>query len=354
MKTQVLTFLLLFFSTSITNAAILTVDKAPHAGQYSSIQEAHDAAISGDTIHVFPSTSAYEEAITVTKTIHFMGSGFSKSNDNLKPTLLTGTMIFSDGSDGSTLESFGRVGGLYVTIDANHITIKRNLLNRITIKENHSGTCIIQNYISENSQNYLIYVHNNNDVFVANNIIWNLYQKRIHSTSCSCYQYYGGNGIFASHNSITVTLFYNIFNILTKYNSSNNFYSGGYAISASSANIDIANNIFLGGKISASTSYLYYNMCEVTQLPDQNGNIRNVNMATVFINHSSADFHLAENSPAINAGRNGVDMGIYGGSTPFVDNGIPSAPAIIQIEADHVASKTHGLDVTIKAKSTNE
>ena len=350
MKTQLLALFILCLSISITNAAILTVDKAPHAGQYSTLQEAHDAASIGDTIHVFPSVGSYE-AITVTKTLHFMGAGFSKSSDNLKPTLLIGTMIFSEGSDGSTLESFGRGGGLYVTIDANHITIKRNLLHRITIIENHSGTCIIQNYISENSENYAIYVHNNNDVFVANNIIWNMYQKG-YNTYNKVNE--GGNGIFASHNSITLTLFHNIFNVRTKFNNIYPCSYGANAIIASGANIDIANNIFLDGKISASTGYFYYNMCESTQLPDQNRNIRNVNMDTVFINHSNADFHLAENSPAKNAGRNGVDMGIYGGSTPFVDNGIPSAPAIIQIEADHVVSKTHGLDITIKAKSTNE
>ncbi|ETR68066.1 MAG: cell surface glycoprotein [Candidatus Magnetoglobus multicellularis str. Araruama] len=350
MKTQALTLFLLFLSISITNAAVLTVDKAPHAGQYSTLQEAHDAASIGDTIHVFPSVGAYE-AITVTKSLHFMGAGFSKSSDNLKPTLLVGTMIFSKGSDGSTLESFGRGGGLYVIIDANQITIKRNLLHRITIKENHSGTCIIQNYINDNSQNYVIYVHNNNDVFVANNIIWNMYKEKKGYWPA---RRYGGNGVYASHDSITLTIYYNIFNVLTKYDNNYNFNSGGYAITASNANIDIANNIFLGGKISASTGHFYYNMSNSTQLPEQNGNITNVNMNTVFINHSSADFHLAENSPAKKAGKNGVDMGIYGGSTPFVDNGIPSSPAIIQIEADHVASKAHGLDITIKAKSTNE
>ena len=44
-------------------------------------------------------------------------------------------MIFNEGSDGSILEGFG--GVFYVTIDANNIMIKRNLIYGITILANH-------------------------------------------------------------------------------------------------------------------------------------------------------------------------------------------------------------------------
>ncbi len=74
-------------------------------------------------------------------------------------------------------------------------------------------------------------------------------------------------------------------------------------------------------------------------------------MDTVFVDYDGWDFHLLSDSPAKGSGQNGVDMGIYGGSTPFVDGGRPGLPLITDIDSDFVGSQQSGLDVTIKAKS---
>jgi len=341
MKLQISISIILLISISISNAAILTVDRAPHAGQYKTLQEAHDAANDGDSIYVYPSTSSYN-SITISKKIKFLGTGYSRSSDVVKPTLLTGRMIFNEGSDGSILEGFG--GVFYVTIDANNIMIKRNLIYGITILANHKQNTILQNYIYNNTTNYLVTINENNEVFITNNKLWNMQSK----ASCSCGGGdFFGRGINASNPTITIILFHNVISTPCAH------HNDSLALNLLGSNIDVQNNIIVNGKVSASTQYFNYNMSNANQLPNANGNIQNINMDTVFVKTGS-DFHLLENSPAKGAGRNGVDMGIYGGSTPFVDNGIPTAPSIIQIEADHVASQKHGLDITIKAKSTNE
>ena len=95
-------------------------------------------------------------------------------------------------------------------------------------------------------------------------------------------------------------------------------------------------------------------MSNSTQLPEGNGNLRNVDMSTVFVDHENYDFHLLPGSPAIGAGENGTDMGIYGGDAPYVDGGFPGLPSILQIQAPTAGSQTSGLYISFKAKSNKE
>jgi len=116
----------------------------------------------------------------------------------------------------------------------------------------------------------------------------------------------------------------------------------------------IANNIIVsGGCLDTSEGY-FYNMCNLDQLPSDNGNIQNTNMNSVFVDPANYDYHLLQDSPAKGAGQNGEDMGCYGGDTPFVDGGAPGIPSIVEITASHVGSQQSGLDVIIKAKSNKE
>ena len=110
-------------------------------------------------------------------------------------------------------------------------------------------------------------------------------------------------------------------------------------------------DIFIGQPISPKSYEGYYNnICNSNQLYSTNGNKINVDMNTVYGDW----YQLKENSPAIDAGTNGTDIGIYGGSTPFVLGGYPSIPRIVNIEADHLGTKSHGLDVKIKATTIRE
>lgn len=321
---------------SRVDAAIITVDnKTPSIGNYTTLQTAHDAATNGDTIYVYPSGAVYN-GITVTKRLAFVGTGFDYPSEGMNTTSLTGTMTFGAGSDGSKLEGFGRSGSFYVTIDADNITIKRNKIHRITVSENHTGTVILQNYLYDSIMDYLITVDNSNEVLIANNILVNPYQ--IGSSSCCA----SGHCIGASSSTITITILHNVL-----YNR-----TWGQAIRVIDSNAYAANNIILWGYCHGSR--YYYNMHSCGAHWDGENNIENVDMNNVFVDPDRYDFHLLPDSPAIGAGQNGVDMGIYGGSTPFVDGGAPSLPSIVQLQSDHVGSQQSGLDVTIKAKSNKE
>ncbi len=87
-------------------------------------------------------------------------------------------------------------------------------------------------------------------------------------------------------------------------------------------------------------------------------NLTGVDLSTVFVgivgniyeNPVYQDFHLAVGSPAIGAGLDGTDIGIYGGTDPFKEGGLPSNP---HIRAVNIGTETTNgiLSVEISAIS---
>jgi len=136
MKCKVFILYLLFISSSLCNAAIITVDnKTPSAGQYKTIQEAHDAANNGDTVFIYPSAAVYS-AITVSKKLTIVGTGMDRPDDGMNTSLISGTIIFVENSSGSILEGFG--GYFNITIQENSITIQKNRVNEIVVDSNNA------------------------------------------------------------------------------------------------------------------------------------------------------------------------------------------------------------------------
>lgn len=326
MKKRIIFVILL--SVSVLNAAIITVDnKVPSAGNYTTLQAAHDAASNGDIIYVFPSLVAYN-AITVTKLLTFYGVGFDITETIGEPFTTTasisGDMIFNSGSSGSILE--GLDGNFHVTINTNNITIKRNKLQFIIVNSQGYGSSILQNKIILDDASYCINT-SASDILILNNIIINL--------SNLAGLLHGGTNSYIKNNVLKKEVgffFYSVTNSL------------------------VINNIFLGSGefYNSSSSTFMYNISSGDQIPSGNGNILNIDMNTVFVDHNNYDFHLLTGSPAIGAGENGTDMGIYGGDAPYVDGGFPGLPSILQIQAPLIGSQQSGLDINFKAKSNKE
>lgn len=97
----------------------------------------------------------------------------------------------------------------------------------------------------------------------------------------------------------------------------------------------------------------YNNIGDANQFPSGNGNQNNVNMSTVFVGTGSTDgqWQLKSGSPAIGAGRNGEDIGMFGGPEPYVPSGLPPIPAVYSIEMPGVTAANQTIPVTVKTKS---
>lgn len=105
-----------------------------------------------------------------------------------------------------------------------------------------------------------------------------------------------------------------------------------------------------------SNGYYYNNISNSTQFGSSNGNQQNVNMNNVFVgitgNSIDGQWQLKTGSPAIGAGFNGVDCGMFGGDFPYILSGLPPIPAIYY-HIQTIDNINHILNVTIKAKSHN-
>ena len=351
----------MLITISLAFSAIITVDNnIPSAGNYTSLQEAHDGANAGDTWQVFPSPTTYS-GIDVTKPLTFVGVGYDLEDipgqpENLKKTAKLTTMNFQEGSDNSLLMGFDNdtSNPFRINIYTSNITIERNKLTNMYVQGSNIN---IKNNFLINSMN--INASNISNINIKNNFLKKLY----------C-----GNDADSTYNT-------NIFNNIFYDGSPSIEFRGGYyeddanhnnwtiisnVCMGSISTYDDDNTIFFINNIingSMSTEFLtdensvvMYNISSSNTLPEGNGNLNNVDLSTVFVDYTNGDYHLATNSPALGAGEGGVDMGAYDGSYPFgafVDNGIPAIPAIINLVSPYTAQQQNGLQIQITTKSNN-
>jgi hypothetical protein len=122
-------------------------------------------------------------------------------------------------------------------------------------------------------------------------------------------------------------------------------------------NVQCFNNILTGGSCTLTTTMTANNLCSGTQLPAGNNNQLNVSMSDVFVCWSSCTgyssdgrYQLKAGSPAIGAGSNGEDCGMFGGNDPYVLSGLPAIPAIYYFQ---YFNNNSTINVTMSVKSHN-
>lgn len=349
-------FLLCFaFSIGTAIATVITVDNnIPSIGQYTSIQAAHDAAVNGDIIQVFPSNIAYG-GFNVTKDIDIIGCGFYASGVLGTSLISTNDYVhFSSGSSGSKIEGF-----------AGFFLVKFNDYCTNIIIDN----CQLRWISAYEGDNYII-----RNCCITGTGSWD--SEHMGSVSClvvtrpqsSSMNYIINNVLMHTGTSSQKAVFYFL---NSNYHLYNNIVLTGdgccFAWSPES-NPYIYNNI-LNCKYSVNSTPQYYypvspniafNICNHSYINNNYSNLPSIDLASIY----DADYHLLPNSPAIDAGnpdpmfndldgtRN--DCGAYGGPTPFVDGGIPGLPSIYQISGDYIVGQDQIWELEIKAKTNRE
>jgi len=320
--------LILFITFSITFGAIITVEnKHPYAGQYRTLQEAHDAASAGDSLYISPSQIKYG-GINVTKPISIIGIGYDVtaiSGGAYTLTAIISDMTFNTGADGALLEGLDGAFRVVINNTAN-ITIRRNKLNSLDIT-NSFGCTIVQNEIISNGYYPLSFSASSN-ILINNNIF-------IQPSGVSNPPAIGPGG--------TDLLILN--NIIKNQQGPTIWVSDSQLI-----NNVIISSLFDPVIIAGTNNSIRYNIFN-SNWPATWGNHSNVDPSTIFIDYANNNYHLRPDSPALASGENGVDIGIYGGDAPYIDGGFPSLPSILQLKGDLVAAPGTGLNIEFKAKS---
>lgn len=337
--TRLMIIVILYLYPILSHSTIITVDNNyPSQGDFTTLQAAHDAASNGDTILIIPSLVPYQ-GLVITKRLIIIGSGFEQENDNVKLSILKSTISINAGGDGTVIEGLlfkdlepypDPVG---LIINANNTLVRRNKLERILVYPNHTGNIISQNHVEYTETHYSwgsIYVENENEVLIENNIVIN--------DNVSV-----GRGIILNGTAISGSICNNVIKVYDL-----DFWQNT-TIDLNSSNCIAYNNIAIHG--NAYGSNFFNNMGDGAQFPAADSNLLYVNMNDVFVDYTSYDFHLKPGSPASGTGKKRSDMGVYGGARPFVDHGYPRIPSIYFLDVPYYTTPQEGLNVTIKAKS---
>ena len=320
-KITIILFVVLALTATTASAKIWWIDNnTANEADYTDLQAAHDDAEAGDTLYVAGSGTQYG-SLTLTKILYIFGPGYflSENLDNQAMPLSakTGGIVFSPDSEGSL------ISGLYVNsgmgIHVNNIIIRSNFISdSFTFYSNVSNCIFTQNYLSSG-----ISVQSNClNIIISNNII-------------SAYTPHTGGISMASDSSANIQ--YNVIDgSVDIYNST------------------FFNNIITDHVFSATDCDVRSNISEGAQVGTANGNQSNVDMSTVFVGTGSTDgkWQLADGSPAKGAGIEDTDIGMFGGTVPYVLSGIPNIPRIYFFTAPSVGTEASGLKVHLKAKSS--
>jgi hypothetical protein len=315
-------------------AKVLTVSNVTGAiAMYKDVQPAIDAASVGDTVFIHASPTTYSGSYSLKKKIVLLGEGTSSvlyaiTIDSLAGQTVSGLVI--NGIQVSYLYNTNKsVKGVTITnsyatsadVDGvSYIIVKNIFTSTVTLGAN----CIFSNNIVGN------YLTNGSNNVISNNIFLVGY-----TTGASA-----GSIRSVTNCSVTNNIFLHTTNAV--YQGTNNTFSknmqggtdlpsGNYSGVVVSPAGAVPSVVFSETGISAgmsnSTYYQYY-------------------------------WSLLPNSPAKNAGTDGKDLGLYGGSYPWAStktfNGDPGLPKVTLVEVQNAVLAPGGtLKLNIKAKSAS-
>ena len=364
---KIFIYLLAFSFIYGAAATIHTVDNKENSGaDFTSLQEAIDAAAAGDTIYVSGSPVSYG-SITIPKKLVLFGQGYNVNNQFGSVTEVRSvTFSFFEGdfqtpsteADGSHLEGFYITSTIDITpstasgVILSNITIRRNRTNFMAM-DNASSIIIENNWMS----NILDFGSSPSDVDVTNTIVRNniLY----YSGSSSIISNAASGSILISNNlfiadSETRSIFGSCDNIIF----TNNIVTG-LGVGTTTSNCDFCtftNNISFG---AGATDFDYGTNTTGSNLEGVNPGFVN---AEGFVFSVDADYRTTDTSPANDAGSDGTDIGIYGGVRPFpgeeaagyFTSPFPSIPQVTEMNILNSSIPENGtLNVEFKAKKVN-
>lgn len=285
---------------------------------YTGLPSAITNAQDGDTIYI-PGGSFGD--IAINKRLHLVGVGYNSDSTNATARTILGNMTLQNGSD------YGSITGVY--LNGNHIYITGIITNYgfsrcyvistlnysnntsigyFTIKE-----CIFANTVAFYGGSYSI----NNNIFGG---------------GISAYWSTIKNNIFLAPNSYTWII----------------------------NNCIVDNNIFKEqtAYLNSCTYNVYHNNvntgCNGVYNTNQgSGNFISpiLPLSSVFVNYAAGDYHLIPGSPFVNAGRDGTDIGTYGGVFPMKAGAVPFNPHFQTFLIGSTTDSTGNLPVNIKVSA---
>lgn len=313
---------------------------AGHPRDFATIPDALNstAVQDGDTILVTGDFSTTD--FNLQRRLHLVGFGYHLTENGisyppgtLAPAVIRDMAIRSTPGNAAVNGSGSSITGFTINSitvqDVSQVTIRRNKVRRITLTSANGiaakGISIIQNYIYAGTGDWSYgtirsHTDDNYDILIANNFIET---EPAGSLTMSV------NDVFLIRNNILRGggwIHNGLFADNAVYGGSTMYWN----------KMVVQNNIAIGGNF----------------LPAGSSNINNQVESNVFVLGTSPDgkYQLAAGSPAIGAASDGGDMGMYGGTYPYVLSGLPPIPVITRLSIPNTVPDGQDLQVEVRAE----
>jgi hypothetical protein len=334
----VLLFIIIFVNAK---ASVYTVNNTTAgAAQFMQIDPAIAAASAGDTIYVSGSASTYTTC-NITKSITLLGPGAFSSKQNGFPASVV-DIIFASNISNVTIAGFKITNSLVIS----KFTVSLNSnINFVTIKNNVFPASVFGLYFNalSNSSNFLISGNILGSVDFSMNPSPNVSNITLENNIINGYI----NSLVCPNTLLSNNVFYNVTN----------------AFNITITNAIIQNNIFYNSHPSNFASGCTYlnNLTYSTSLTypvlGGTGNIDNSDPQFINVGASGGyvstyNFGVQASSPAHNAGTDGKDLGIYGGSAFVALSGETyNMPVVRQMTIINTNVSQNG-NLNVKVRST--
>jgi len=371
---MILTIAFSFLWQGASSQNLIAVQNGGNLSFFTNIETALQNAANGDTIYLPGGYIQASGTILIDKSIHLVGVGYRPdSNSVTGNTIIPHDIKFIEGIDDASIEGlFLGSQSILICDSVENILIKRCLIYSITIGNGlfsapATGIEIIESIINNGVTGYCDNGKFPKDIYIGNCQIGNLCQgsnwyfsfSPVSALNYSCYSPQNIWGGLVIKNSIIWG------------GSRTGYYSCNIPFFSGIRNSVFTNCVFFdvdcgyGGYVSESVNNTFNN-CIFNQpseyIPSTPNNIIfncffNQSKENTFINAQSNTFELLDNyqltstSPGKNAGRDGTDIGIYGGSFPWKDGSIPFNPHFQAAQIAPTTDSTGNLNVNIKVSA---
>ncbi|MDN3671133.1 hypothetical protein QWY93_17610 [Echinicola jeungdonensis] len=333
-----LTFVFILSISVSVFAKVLRVNNQetsnPEQNTFASLEEAYSYAVSGDTLYIEGSNISYG-SLTIEKKIVLIGPGYFLSENEgetfHKQNAQVNRINFSNGSSGAKV--FG-------------LSVSAGFSPRLNINVDNIG--IFGCYFPGST--ILFSVSNLNDIV-------------IHGCFFTDFPFSFGFNIAPPQNYLISN---NIFQkgFLIKDNNSgtivNNVIGESTFNVGLNSTVQIHNNILLGEDESEAVfpdgggSNVSYNISVAGQFGNENGNQSNVTAQDIFIlgeTTSDSQYMVREGGPADGTGKDGEDLGPFGGVKPYKLSGVPDLPVVYDFSTSGFGTPEDQLPVQIKVRA---
>lgn len=318
---------------------------------YQQMDSAIIHAQSGDTIYIPGGAFSFPDyQINIDKELHLVGTGHNPDSTKATGiTLLNAHITLVEGANNSSFEGFNlngefRAGSSSTNEDVDYIKISRCNFDNIYLSRLSTHWMVTENVIRGNIQGYNISTGSAQSNLFLNNIITGYCRNFGINNEFM-------NNIFFYKTSIGHPLEYYLMSSINGCVFRNNIF-----FSTTTVFPGYDNWIGFSALSSTFENNLWYGAFSVPDGSIGSNNISRQTSDNTFVNQSgnvfnyAHDYHLKPESPGKNAGKDGTDIGIYGGVSPWKE-GIPFNPHYQRINISRTTDNNGILNVNIKVEA---